>query len=101
MISDQDYQLCLQKLLSPNNQERGIAEKTLHGFSSSHPSEYVQCALDLINNAQAAENVKVSNLIFMRKTIPIGKTKLKIFLVLPKAARENLKIYLLKSLSEN
>ncbi len=37
----------------------------------------------------------------MRKTIPIGKTKLRIFLVLPKAQRENLKIFLLKSLSEN
>lgn len=101
MITDQDYQMCLQKLLSPNNQERGLAEKTLHNFASSHPSEYVQCAMDLISNSQIPENVKVSNLIFMRKTIPVGKTKLRIFLVLQKALRENLKIFLLKSLSEN
>lgn len=46
------------------------------------------------------ENIKVSIVLFMKKTLPIGKSKMRLFLQLQKEVRLSLKITLLKTLSE-
>jgi hypothetical protein len=55
--------------------------------------------MEILNSPDVTESIAKTVIIYMKKTLPIGKNKLRLSLQLPKDQREALKINLLKQLN--
>ncbi len=57
-----------------------MAEKAIHNFATLHPCEYVQSSIEILGASDATESIIKTIVVYMKKTLPLGKNKLRLVL---------------------